>query len=59
MALRWATQRAVLPLPHGASAARQRENLGALRLELSAAELAQVDAMESGERVAFDPKLIA
>jgi len=60
VALRWAVQRDVLPVPHASSAARLRENLeGALGFELSADELALVDAMDAGERVSFDPKLIA
>ena len=49
-------------MPHASSAARQRENLRAAlepSFELTAAELAMVDALETGERVAFDPKLIA
>ena len=62
VALRWAVQRGVLPVPHASSAARQRENLLAAlepTFELTPAELARVDALETGERVAFDPGLIA
>lgn len=59
VALRWAVQRGVLPVPHASTGRRIGENLQVLDFELTAAELVQVDALERGERVSFDPKLIA
>ena len=60
VALRWSLDRGLSPIPKAASPKRLAENWRALAMApLSAAEAAAVDALDCGDRVAFDPKLIA
>jgi diketogulonate reductase-like aldo/keto reductase len=57
--LRWSVQKELVPLPHASTAARLRENYGALGFELSSVAMAEIDGMEAGDRAAFNPALIA
>jgi 2,5-diketo-D-gluconate reductase A len=60
LALRWAVDSGVTPIPKASSDARLRENLAALALPpLDAAERAAIDGLEAGDRCSFDPALIA
>ena len=61
VALRWSVQSGVVPLPHGSSAARLRENLAAAAddFELDAAAMASLASLDAEERQAFNPALIA
>ena len=59
VALRWAVQRGVLPIPKASSAARLRENIDALSFTLDAEAMAAVDGLEADDRYSFDPRLIA
>ena len=59
VALRWAVQRGVLPIPKATSAARLRENLGALEFSLDAEAMGAIDGLEADDRYSFDPRLIA
>lgn len=59
VALRWSVQKGLVPLPHGSTAERLRENLGALGFELRPAAIAEIDVLEAGDRAAFNPALIA
>ncbi|GAA1987573.1 aldo/keto reductase [Isoptericola halotolerans] len=47
--LRWVTQRGLVTVPKSSSPERQRENLAALDLELTADELATISALDRGE----------
>jgi len=59
VALRWSVQKGLVPVPHASSIQRMRENLGTLEFELSPACMASIDALEAGDRAAFNPSLIA
>ena len=59
VALRWAVQRGVLPIPKATSAARLRENLGALEFSLDGEAMGAIDGLEADDRYSFDPRLIA
>ena len=59
VALRWAVQRGVLPIPKATSAARLRENLGALDFSLDGEAMGAIDGLEADDRYSFDPRLIA
>lgn len=49
VALRWALQRGDIVFPKSVTPARQAENLRIVDFELAAAQMAQVDALDSGE----------
>ena len=59
VALRWSMQRGLVPIPKATSAARLRENLGALDFELSASDMASLNGLEANDRYSFDPRNIA
>jgi len=59
VALRWSVQRGMIPVPKASSPARLRDNLQALEFELSDDAMLAIDGLEAGDRVAFDPSLIA
>ena len=60
LCLRWSLDGGFIPVPKASSAARLVENLAAMRMSpLSADERAAIDALDAGDRVSFDPKLIA
>lgn len=53
--LRWCLQKDLVPIPKASSEAHLRENLGALEFELSAKEMAALDALDEGYRSSWDP----
>ena len=60
LCLRWSLDCGLVPVPKATSAARLAENLSAASMApLSAEERAAIDALDAGDRVSFDPKLIA
>jgi len=54
LVLAWCRQRKVVPIPSSTRAEHQKANLEALDLELSAEEIAAIDGLDRGERIA-DP----
>ena len=60
IALRWSLDSGFIPIPKASSKARLEENLRAVSMPpLTKEERDAVDAIDCGERVSFDPKLIA
>jgi diketogulonate reductase-like aldo/keto reductase len=53
--LRWSLQHGLSAIPKSTHPERIRENAAIFDFELSAAEMARLDALSSGERVAWDP----
>lgn len=52
--LRWHLQRGFVPIPKSASPQRQRENLAVFDFELTADEIAAIDALDRGEAYVTD-----
>lgn len=57
--LAWHLAQGTIVIPKSASADRMRENLAAAKLGLSAAELGEISALESGSRIGSDPATAA
>ena len=57
--LAWLRQRGVEPVVKATTRLHLREDLGALVLRLEAEEMAMLGALDRGESVAFDSRLIA
>ena len=53
--LRWEMQNGILPLPKSVNAVRIQENINVFDFTLSAEDMAYIDQMETGCRVATDP----
>lgn len=53
--LRWDVQHRLIPIPKASSKARLQENFDIFSFELSAAEMAAIDAVNQDIRVRFDP----
>jgi len=53
--LRWALQHGLSAIPKSTNSDRIRENGALFDFELTGAEMARLDALSSGERVAWDP----
>jgi diketogulonate reductase-like aldo/keto reductase len=53
--IRWGLHHGVVEIPKSVHEDRIRENAGALDFSLSTAEVARLDALASGERIAWDP----
>ncbi len=56
--IRWGLEHGVVEIPKTVHAERLRENAGALEFRLSSSEVAELDALASGTRVAWDPSEI-
>lgn len=54
--LRWHLQSGIIAIPKASSRAHIEENFDVFDFELSADELAAIDALDSGERLASDPE---
>ncbi|WP_148252822.1 2,5-didehydrogluconate reductase DkgB [Aidingimonas lacisalsi] len=52
VALAWVAARDIVVIPSSTKPAHQRANLAALDLELSSDEMARIDALDAGERIA-------
>ncbi|GHC16736.1 2,5-didehydrogluconate reductase DkgB [Aidingimonas halophila] len=52
VALAWVAARDIVVIPSSTRPAHQRANLAALDIELSADEIARIDALDAGERIA-------
>lgn len=57
--LAWHLNHGTIVIPKSASPSRMRENLGAIGIELTAAEVAELDAVETGTRIGGDPATAA
>lgn len=57
--LAWHLAQGIIVIPKSGDSARMRENLAAVRLSLTPAEMADITALESGDRVGADPALAA
>ncbi|TLM88339.1 aldo/keto reductase [Pseudarthrobacter sp. NamE5] len=57
--LGWHLAQGTIVIPKSADSTRMRENLAAVRLTLTPAEMADITALESGSRVGADPALAA
>lgn len=53
--VRWQLQHDVIVIPKTVDPVRMRENLDVFGFELSAEEIADIDALETGERIGNDP----
>ena len=53
--LRWLLQRGIVAIPKSTTPARIRQNADLYGFELSDAEMAEIDAMDRGERVGSHP----
>lgn len=53
--LRWHVQLGTIVIPKSVTPARQRENIDVFDFELSGADMAQIEALDRGERTGFDP----
>ena len=56
--LRWSIQHGLSAIPKSTNAERIRENASIFDFELSDAEMARLDALSSGARVAWDPSTV-
>lgn len=52
IALAWVAQQDIVVIPSSTRPEHQKANLGAMNLKLSDAEIAQIDALDQGERIA-------
>ncbi|MBP1233820.1 diketogulonate reductase-like aldo/keto reductase [Arthrobacter sp. PvP102] len=59
IALAWHLAQGTIVIPKSADSKRMRENLGAVAVELSPAELSEISALESGARAGADPAVAA
>jgi diketogulonate reductase-like aldo/keto reductase len=57
--LAWHLAQGAIVIPKSADSARMRENLAAVGVELSPAELSEITALESGARAGADPAVAA
>jgi diketogulonate reductase-like aldo/keto reductase len=57
--LAWHLAQGTIVIPKSADSARMRENLAAVGVELSPAELSEITALESGARAGADPAVAA
>ena len=57
--LAWHLAQGTIVIPKSADSKRMRENLGAVAVELSPAELTEITALESGARAGADPAVAA
>ncbi|MCY1213748.1 putative oxidoreductase [compost metagenome] len=57
--LAWHLAQGTIVIPKSADSKRMRENLGAVAVELSPAELSEISALESGARAGADPAVAA
>jgi 2,5-diketo-D-gluconate reductase A len=57
--LAWHLAQGTIVIPKSADSARMRENLGAVAVTLTPAEVAEITALESGSRVGADPAVAA
>ena len=57
--LAWHLAQGTIVIPKSAHSERMRENLGAAAIQLTAAEIAEITALESGARVGADPATAA
>ena len=57
--IRWHLQSGIIVFPKSNSAARMRENVDVFGFELSADDMAAIDALDSGNRVGADPETAA
>ncbi|MGY2746314.1 diketogulonate reductase-like aldo/keto reductase [Arthrobacter sp. UYCu723] len=57
--LAWHLAQGTIVIPKSADSARMRENLGAVAVSLTPAEVAEITALESGARVGADPAVAA
>jgi diketogulonate reductase-like aldo/keto reductase len=57
--LAWHLAQGTIVIPKSAHSARMRENLGAVAVPLTPAEVAEITALESGARVGADPAVAA
>jgi diketogulonate reductase-like aldo/keto reductase len=53
--LRWHVQLGSLPIPKSSNAGRQRENLDVFGFELSALDMADIEALDRGHRTGSHP----
>lgn len=53
--LRWDLQNDVIPLPKSSHTARMKENLGVFDFELSAEDMAQINALDENKHLGADP----
>jgi 2,5-diketo-D-gluconate reductase A len=57
--LAWHLAQGTIAIPKSADSNRMRENLGAIAVELSSAEITEIAALESGARAGSDPAVAA
>jgi diketogulonate reductase-like aldo/keto reductase len=57
--LAWHLAQGTIAIPKSANIARMRENLGAAAFPLTTAEIAEIEALESGARAGADPAVAA
>ena len=57
--LAWHLAQGTIVIPKSSDRARMRENLGAVTLQLTPAEIAEISALESGARAGADPAVAA
>lgn len=57
--LAWHLGQGTIVIPKSADSARMRENLGAVAVSLTQAEIAEITSLESGSRVGADPAVAA
>ena len=52
IALAWVVSRGIVPIPSSTRPQHQKANLDALKIRLTAEEIAAIDALDRGERLA-------